>query len=409
MNERKMQFRLGVLVVAVVLILAIMVLLLGTPETFKQGFPVRVKFENAGGVEMGTPVRNSGILIGRVSTVDLAENGGAIVTVKMDKGRKLLPNQTFRVAFTSVLGDVQLEVVPVKDAKIAETAIGPDDESVLVGRPAIDPMVEIRSLQSKLSQAIDVISVTGTHLDEFIVKTDRLLDRNESKIDQFFDDLNATVQTVKNTFDNLNDIVGDEKTREDFKKMLDGMPELVESSRTAILQMNETFAAVDENLDNLKGLTEPLGERGPRLVENIDAGLENLKVLSARLTHLAATIDNTEGSLGKLIHDDTLYQNLSQASKNIREISVKLKPIVNDARIISDRMARHPGSILRDAMRPGPGTKGLPGELTLPQQHVPMQRNTPVFQLQEPSRIFGPKSTSNAPCIGGRETSRRNY
>ena len=384
MNERKMQFRLGVLVVAVVLILAIMVLLLGTPETFKQGHPVRIKFANAGGVEVGTPVRNSGILIGRVSDVDLDPGGGAIVTVKMDDGRTLLPNQTFRIAFTSVLGDVQLEVVREKDAKNVKTAIGADGETILVGKPAIDPMNEINSLQTKLSDAVDVIKVTGTHLDEFIVKTDDLLDRNEGKIDQFFDELNDTVKTVKTTFDNLNDIVGDEKARQDFKNALDGMPELVENSRQTIMQMNKTFSAVDENLQNLKGLTGPLGERGPVLVENIDASLENLKMLSARLTNLAATIDNTEGTLGQLIHDDSLYQNLNQASKNIREITVKLQPIVNDVRVISDRVARHPGSIIRDAIRPGDGTKGLPGELTAPQP-----RNAPLF-----------------PCVGGQQTNR---
>lgn len=404
MNERKMQFRLGVLVVAVVLILAIMVLLLGTPETFKRGYPVQVKFANASGVEMGTPVRNSGILIGRVSAVDLAEDGGAIVTVKMDEDRKLLPNQTFRIAFTSVLGDVQLEVVGEKSAKAIKTAIGLDGETVLVGKPAIDPMMEISSLQSKLSQAIDVISVTGAHLDEFICKTDKLLDRNETKIDQFFDDLNGTVKTIKTTFDNLNDIVGDEKSRQDFKDALAGMPELVENSRDAILQMNKTFASVDDNLENLKGLTEPLGERGPMLVENIDVGLENLKVLTARLSHLAAMIDNTEGSLGQLIHDDSLYQNLNQATKNVRDITVKLQPIVNDVRVITDRIARHPGSILRDAIRPGPGTKGLPGELTAPQQ-----RSSPLFQLREPGSIFRPKPTSGAPCVGGRQTGGRNY
>jgi phospholipid/cholesterol/gamma-HCH transport system substrate-binding protein len=404
MNERKMQFRLGVLVVAVVLILAIMVLLLGTPETFKPGYPLRVKFVNAGGVEVGTPVRNSGILIGRVSGVDLDEDGGAVVTVKMDDGRKLLPNQTFRIAFTSVLGDVQLEVVQQKDPKALKTTLGTDGETVLLGKPALDPMQEINSLQTKLSEAVEVITVTGTHLDEFICKTDKLLDRNESKIDQFFDDLNGTVNTVKTTFDNLNDIVGSEKARQDFKKALDGMPELVENSREAILQMNRTFAKVDENLENLKGLTEPLGERGPVLVDNIDGGLENLKMLTARLSQLAATIDNTEGTLGQLIHDDSLYRNLDQAAKNIRDITVRLQPIVSDARIISDRMARHPGSIIRDAVRPGSGAKGLPGDLT-----APNPRGDGMFQTNEPPRIFGRESTQAQPCLGGRQTTGRNY
>ena len=399
-----MQFRLGVLVVAVILILAIMVILLGKPETFKPGYPLRVKFDSASGVAKDTPVRNSGILIGRVSGVDLAKDGGAVVTLKIDKGRELLPNQTFRIAFTSVLGDVQLEVVREKDAKTARTTIVADGKPVLVGIQALDPMQEIGNLQAKLSEAVEVITVTGTHLDEFICKTNKLLDRNESKIDQFFDDLNGTVNTIRTTFDNINDIVGDDKARENFKRALEGMPELVENSREAILQMNITFAKVDENLENLKGLTGPLGQRGPELVENVDETLENLKVLTARLSHLAAMIDNTEGTLGQLIHDDSLYWNLNQASKNIRDITVRLQPIIGDVRVITDRMARHPGSILRDALRPGAGTKSLPGDLT-----VPPQRNSGLFQMKEPSRIFGSGTTWQVdPCVDGRQTVGRN-
>lgn len=392
MNERKMQFRLGVLVVAVMLIVAIMVLLLGTPDTFKQGYPVYVKFENAGGVEIGTPVRNSGILIGRVDAVDLADDGGAIVTLKIDDNRKILPNQTFGVTLTSVLGDVQLNVVRLKGG--AETTVGPNEETILIGRSAIDPVHEIGTLQRKLIEAIDVITVTGRNLDNFIKKTDKIIGGNEGGVTTIIDDLSETVKQANLAFKSINSLVGDEQSRENLRKAMNAMPELVTNTSKAVNRLNNTFDSVDRNLRNIEALTKPLGERGPAMVDNVDGALENVKTLTARLATLANTIDDTNGTLGKLIHDDTLYHNLNQASKNIRELTVKLQPIVNDARVITDRMARHPGSIIRDAIKPGSGAKGMPGDF------VPAPSSPTMIIEERPT-------TESYPDMGNSPTSSR--
>ena len=61
-------------------------------------------------------------------------------------------------------------------------------------------------------------------------------------------------------------------------------------------------------------------------------------------------------------------------------LSQKLRPIVDDARIISDKVARHPGVILRDAVKPGPGTKGVPG---VSSRTMPVYSTEPRFQLFE--------------------------
>lgn len=413
MNERKMLYRLGVLVVAVVLIMAIMVVVLGTPETFQKGYPVRVKFEDAGGVEVGTPVRNSGILIGRVSGVDLAEDGGAVVTLKIDEGRTLNANQNFRIAFTSVLGDVQLQVYrgngPAKTIFVKTTDV-PEGATVLEGESAINPMKEIDDLQAKLSEAVDVIAKTGKHLDEFITKSDSLIDGNENNINTIIKDLVNTVKEANATFQNINQIIGDEEAKENLRNAMNSMPDLVEKANNAIIRLDGTFESVERNLKSLEELTKPLGERGPAMVENVDGALENVKVLTARLATLADTLDSTEGTLGQLIHDDSLYRNLNQASKNIRDLSVKLKPIMNDVRVITDRMARHPGAIIRDAIRPGNGTKGMPGDF-------PPSFNTNSTSRSGPLLFNGlfRKDTSSTtqgypygyPCVGKRQTTTR--
>ena len=57
------------------------------------------------------------------------------------------------------------------------------------------------------------------------------------------------------------------------------------------------------------------------------------------------------------MNDRQLYDRLNRAARNIDEVSERLKPIVDDARVITDKMARHPGVIIRDAIKPGVGIK----------------------------------------------------
>ena len=71
MDERIMQFRVGVMVLATLIITAILVLLFGkVPSLVPHAtYTIYVRFPEAPGVTRDTPVRKSGILIGRVSDI----------------------------------------------------------------------------------------------------------------------------------------------------------------------------------------------------------------------------------------------------------------------------------------------------------------------------------------------------
>ena len=53
-----------------------------------------------------------------------------------------------------------------------------------------------------------------------------------------------------------------------------------------------------------------------------------------------------------------LYQNLNRAAINVERISRQLRPIVNDVRIFTDKIARDPGRLgVRGALRKPTGIK----------------------------------------------------
>ncbi len=355
MNERMMQFRVGVMVLATLIITAILVVMFNEPRAMFGGkYTLWIEFPQAPGVTEDTPIRKSGILIGRVSRVDLAPDGGAIIAAKIDANRRLRHNEVFRIV-TSVLGDATVEVVPSRDPRAPGTFIKADER--LRGEVAEDPLQVIANLEGGLSKAIGSVGETSEDLGKVVCKIGNMLDKNEERINNLVVETERTVKAARQVVESTNELVSDPQVREQLKQSIAELPEVLKDIHQTINRMNDTVALVEKNLQNMEDFTRPLGQRGEVLVDRIDQGTRKLDLLMDEMLSFSRALNDQEGTLGQLVRNPELYQRLNRAAKNIDEITRQLKPIVRDARIFSDKIARHPGIIVRDAVRPGPGTK----------------------------------------------------
>jgi phospholipid/cholesterol/gamma-HCH transport system substrate-binding protein len=112
MDERVVQFRVGITVLAAVIITGILMLLFGeAPALLRGTYTIYIKFPSAPGVSQDTPVRKSGIRIGRVSKVQFAPDNEVLVTASIDGGIELFRDEAVRIK-SGLLGDAELEFVP---------------------------------------------------------------------------------------------------------------------------------------------------------------------------------------------------------------------------------------------------------------------------------------------------------
>ena len=69
-------------------------------------------------------------------------------------------------------------------------------------------------------------------------------------------------------------------------------------------------------------------------------------------------LNESEGTLGRLLRDPLLYDEPAQAAANVNRITKQLRPIVNDVRVFTDKIARHPEQLgVRGALDRRPGLK----------------------------------------------------
>ena len=65
----------------------------------------------------------------------------------------------------------------------------------------------------------------------------------------------------------------------------------------------------------------------------------------SQLVQFSEALNNREGTLGQLLHDRQLYDQISASMSNIEHLSRRLRPILEDARVFTDKVARDPGRL----------------------------------------------------------------
>ncbi|HEV7221064.1 MAG TPA: MlaD family protein [Pirellulales bacterium] len=363
MDERLMQFRVGVMALATLLITASLVLLIGKSPSLVSGkYTIYIKFDDAPGVSQDTPIRKFGIRIGRVAKVGFADDGsGAIVTAEIDADIKLRRDEYCRIN-NSLLGDAVLEFIKNPEVDDDQTYIAPGD--VLKGTVRSDPFQVVANLEGNLSAALKSVDDTSDEIGVLARRLSDLLGNNDEQFSRIVTKTEQTLDQLKSTIASADDVLRDPVMKENLKRAINDLPQVVDDARDAIGNLKTTLGGVDRNLANLEGLTKPLGDRGPQLVANIESSTATLDKVLRDLAEFSDSLDNPNGSFGQLVNNPELYQQINSAVGNFNQLSKELRPIVKDVRIFTDKLARHPEQLgVRGALKPSNGLKKSPSEI----------------------------------------------
>ena len=350
MDERILKLRVGIVVLAAAIICGILIWRFGDiqlPGTSK--YTIFINFTRAPGVTVGTPVRKSGISIGRVTNVELLEDGGVQVTADIEARRKILDIEVCRIGSASVLGDPVLEFFLGEKLVDNTKPVPLENGSEIDGEVTGNPLEVIQNLQGDLGEAARALRDAGNEMklaarnvNSAIAGTEGDMPRLVQKMERALDQSYKTLGTIDSVF-------GDAELRDGLKRSLKDLPEMFDKTKTALDNANTTFEGfrkvterADRNLANLEKFTGPLSERGPAMVDNIDGILSNVNSTTETLNELTSTFNNREGTIGRLLNDEELYNRLERSLANVEDITWKLRPIVDDARVVSDKLARDP-------------------------------------------------------------------
>ncbi|WP_178985679.1 MlaD family protein [Winogradskyella helgolandensis] len=240
-------------------------------------------------LKMSSPVTIKGNKVGEIDDIKYDfDSGKTRVSFTVTPELKFSKNSTVRLYQDGLMGGNALSIVEASDNEIAKSGDFIKSEV----KPGM-----ISTLEKNFSGISEDLGTTLRSSDTLITNLNALVvDESDDGLKQTIAELNATLKTFKGVGFKANNILS--KNDEKIASVLDSFDKT--SAELAILIKDLNDAKLSNTVKNLDDMILKLNQ----LVTGLAAG---------------------EGSMGKLLNDDALYNNLDNASKELQLLLLDIK------------------------------------------------------------------------------------
>jgi ABC-type transporter Mla subunit MlaD len=222
-----------------------------------------------------------------------------------------------------------------------------------------------RNIGPELRRTSDELQVTLRNFGSAAERIDVFLSTNQDKISRAVDQTTDLLQRMSNVLN--------EENQKNFTATLRAIQAASVNFESISRNADATFREAPQVLNNLNRATQPLADRGDRILRNLDASAEQLNRVMTGVAEALGPIGRGAegGTIQKFFTDPSLYNNLNQAACMVANVMPRLDRILRDVEVFADKIARHPETIgIGGAVRPSAGLKEGPSS-TQPPLHRP--------------------------------------
>ena len=250
------------------------------------------EYQNVQGLNTASVVTINGVDVGKVVNItfhnDEEKRGTLIVEFSVENDFEFSKSSVAKIYSASLMGGKSLAIVPSYEG---ETALPGDYLKGEIESDLFSSVTEkLNPLQAKVESVIKSADSLMTGL------TDVLDPKSRQSLKSSILELNATITNFKSASANVNELI--KKNDDKLSKTLDN----AELMTTNLAKLSDTLVNANLGL-TIKNLEDTIGN-----INNVLDGLEN-----------------GEGTLGKLLKDDEMYTNLTNASKELEELLNEMK------------------------------------------------------------------------------------
>ncbi|MBT4140815.1 MAG: MCE family protein [Candidatus Latescibacteria bacterium] len=253
------------------------------------GYRVRVQFESVPGLQVGNPVTFRGVWVGKVLGIYLDE-GQPIVTLGFAKFDALPVDSRIIVKSDGLLGGQMVEIYVGNASKtLADNAL--IDGEMAGGME--ETMAEGGKLLSKVNQTVNQVAS-----DQNLVHISNTI----ARFDTATQILNTTLA----------------HNQKNLKVLLDSLA-LASGDASGLLRENR--ADLRTSVKNLKDATGRMGV----LAQNMEETSQSMKEMFDNLNQITGQMRSGQGTVGKLIQEDSMYQHLDRTLTTVDSLIEDVK------------------------------------------------------------------------------------
>ncbi len=251
-------------------------------------------YDNVEGLTPSTPVTINGLTVGKVLQISFTDDASGKLKVKLmvDNNFEFSKNSKAQLYEAGLIGGKAIAIIPANDN--SENA-KKDDYLVGTVKAGLTELVNQRL--TPLQGKIEMMMVSADSLLNNI--NDVFDEQTKKNLRHSISELSATMTSFKNTSNSLNDLVSNSKEK-----------------------IDNTLTNFENTSSSLASITDSIAKT------NLGQTVTELQSAIGNFNKVLLTIENGEGSMGKLLKDEGLYNNLKGATKEMEELlkDIKLHP-----------------------------------------------------------------------------------
>jgi phospholipid/cholesterol/gamma-HCH transport system substrate-binding protein len=287
------ELKIGIMAVAALIIAAVLIVTLaGEGGFFWQRYNLKVKFSNASGVQIGSPVRISGVTKGAVRDLQFV---GAEVEMALELNEemrdKVRTTSRATIGAVSLLGEGAVDIT-------ASTTGQPIPEWGYV--PSDAPPPQLADVTAQANKGI-------------------------AQINALIEDIRAGKGTVGK-------LMTDERLYAELQQLTSAARDVTQNLSQGkgtlgqLLNNPESARQLEASMKNLTSITNKInaGEGSLGQLMNDPTFAKNLTAMTSNVEALTGGLNQGKGTMGKLLNDDALYQRLNAVTTNLEVLTGKL-------------------------------------------------------------------------------------
>jgi len=389
MEDRRIKLQLGIVGVTVIAATVFLVTIFGQgrmPSFFSNDYTIHVLLHQAPMLTPNSPVSKNGVEIGRVVDVSLTDDDLQVkITARINGGVRLYETDECWLNM-NILGQSSLNFKP----KLGVTDRGQllVDGSVIQGFAPPDIVQIATNLEGDLTGALRQFTMATKAVTDTFMKVDQIIGTPEEVIEKqkYLEKIVKQAESTLGSIDRLahgvEDIINDPNIKNSIHHSAAELPQLIADTKTLMANVNNTleefkklfghvegtfdrvggtFDRIDDNLGNMTKFTAALGDNGPKMIDGLANAAAELENSIRQVSIFTEALNNPDGSVGQMLKDPEFFQSLSRTVKNAERITQQLQPILRDANVFSDKIARDPGLLgVKGIFTKSPPVKGIP-------------------------------------------------
>jgi phospholipid/cholesterol/gamma-HCH transport system substrate-binding protein len=317
-NEAKV----GLFVFCIIVVFIVMSIRIGELSFHKKNtYPITLRFPTVEGLKVGSTLELAGVVVGKISAISLGQDYSVAVTANVNEDIKLPMDSVASISSKGVLGDKVILLSPGMSKEylkpnglLARTEVPPSLDFLLtrLGDIASNLSDLTRSLNASLGseEGMTNISEMLQNLNSLSAELNDMAIDNREGVDSLIGELNNTAvnltafsESLADTGENISHIVSSVKSGE--------------GTVGKLFTDDTLYVSLADSVQKLQLITSKIQEENNLTLLLSDSTIYyDLVAVSDNLKQVSDQVAAGDGTIGKLLTNDELYQALLEAIKN---------------------------------------------------------------------------------------------